>query len=177
MNDLGQTRLAGIDPSLTATGIVVMNRIGFGRHAITWLDVVRTDPSEGPGRLSKLRGAVVASLAGEPGVCGVECNYAHDGRSIQTALQCREAVAVCIEAAASLGWRVVRVAPTEAKKALGLRGGRSDKPQMVDPAARLFPHTFRSLKFKYQREAIADAIGVAMVAGQPQNAIGLEAAK
>lgn len=161
------TRLAGIDPSLTATGIIVLNRTGFGRNEVEDFAVVRTKPEEGPGRLCVIRKVVADSLAGEPGVCAVEQNYVN--RGAQSSMAQREVVGICVEVAASLGWHVVRVAPTQAKKALGLVGGGSDKAQMVLPASRLFPDLFAGIKFKYQREAVADAIGNAMVAAQPRH--------
>ena len=56
---------------------------------------------------------------------------------------------------------VVRVQPTQTKKALTGRGKAKKDEDMVPHAIKLYP-SVAEIKYKYQREAVADAIGVAI---------------
>ena len=157
---------AGIDPSMTETGVFTARRDGFGKATPLGATCIKTKAGD-PLRLTTIRTNVqqmlqAAGPAGPAGIVGIETNYAHGGKSMRTALEQREAIGVCIEAAEAAGWTVERVTPSQGKKALSGHGG-ADKPAQVLHAFRLFPGLDDN-KPLYWRKAVADAIGIAIAA-------------
>lgn len=156
--------IAGIDPSLTATGLFVGERIGFGRvdaHVAACCTTAASDDHR-LGQIFAFVSEALRGLRGDVKICGVETNYIARGKSPLTALAAREAVAVCILAAEEAGWDVIRVSPSEGKKALGGHG-QADKDSMADHAFRLYPGLDKG-RPQYWRKAVADAIGVSIAA-------------
>jgi Holliday junction resolvasome RuvABC endonuclease subunit len=163
--------ILGIDPSLTATGFSGFCPAGFGKMNPVISGCITHKKNAGDFRLCAIREQIAMAIANISmlsdelhGIVGIEENFVR-GRGVRSALLQREAIAVCIEVSLSLGWKVIRVAPTEAKAALGLAGGKSTKRQMIIPASRLYPTATAWDKNPiYRNEAIADSIGVALVA-------------
>lgn len=165
----------GIDPALGVTGLVKAKFTAGSLKGATG-GVIKLDPDLEDSRLVELRQKITDYInpTGEPGtdlwdihafVVGVEENVLYPGfKSPRSALKQREAVAIAIEAALSVGALVERISPAEAKKAL-TGNGAAKKPQMIEAAMKVAPKIEWSGPL-YWREAVADALGIAMAACQ-----------
>lgn len=161
------TILIGCDPSLTASGVAVLERDQFGVYTLLRHGCCRTKATDGVRRLAEIR-AMVASVADYPPddviAAGVEGNFWRRGQSIKAALDHAESIGVCLECLTSAGFPTFRIAPRQAK--LSLTGsGKADKAAMVRWAEKTIKGAaWIPIPFKYYREAVADAIGNALAA-------------
>lgn len=162
----GFTHVVGVDPSLTATGVVVCDELGVRRQTC-----IKTDASLClEHRMSHVLSMAIGLMCGMPdweantSLCCIENNHVTSGRSAQSALIQRELIGVLATDLWKWGMRIVRVAPTSGKKAL-TGSGKATKDDMVEAACR-YPG-FKREKAKYVNEACADALGAAL-AGMEQ---------
>lgn len=156
------TRLTvGIDPGLTRTGVAYLSERGFSE--------VHTYSSESGHptgyRVNSMVHCIFSTIMEaakdhDEVVVAIEDNHFTSGKSAQSALKQRELIGALAAEAAKREYEVVRVAPTEAKKAM-VGNGRADKRDMANAAMAYMDISDMS---KTDREAVADAMGVCLAA-------------
>jgi crossover junction endodeoxyribonuclease RuvC len=153
--------IIGIDPGLTMTGVAV-----YDTRTQSFIDVYAVGGPTGmkvEGKCEYIRGHVLAYVdqyVHKGAIFAIEENHATHGHSMQSAFKQRELIGVMAERALGLGMEVVRVAPTSAKKAL-TGSGKADKRDMSMAAMELLDISDLTKK---SREAVADAMGIALAA-------------
>lgn len=165
--------IVGIDPGLGKTGVAALH-IGGG-NAHSFFDVAAFSSKAG-GKLEErvhllssevmgyLADACLVSADGyqAAGAVAIEENYVAMGKSTQSALKQRELIGTIAASCYANGVTVVRVSPGEAKKIMAGKGN-ANKDAMVESAE----HMADLSRFnKAEREAIADAMGIALAAAK-----------
>lgn len=114
-------RILGMDPSLRATGLAIVETAG-GRATVVCRETVRIPASWTHSRaLHRLRQAVEARLASEaPAAAAIESPFF--SRNARTALALGEARGVLLAACAAAGVPVFEYAPRAVKRAVTGRG-------------------------------------------------------
>ena len=162
--------IAAVDPGLShtgATGVIVLTERGI-------LDgfLVRGKKGEGYAeRLARMKRDLFADLYRIIGrdlrvLFSVEMNHATENRSADSALRQFGLIGALIAQAHEQEYDVVEVRPSQGKKAL-TGNGWADKDEDMVPAAEAFagwrPEWSR---FKYSRQALADALGAAIAGAE-----------
>lgn len=152
--------VVGLDPSFTATGIVIL-----GGDGVVDQSCIKTDASLCvEHRISNVMDCIWgvlhrAQVESSSCLVSIEMNHMTGGRSAQTALMQRELIGHLATSLWKWGPDVERVSPKEAKKALTGNGAAS-KDEMVDCAKRC--KGFKMVNTKYVDQACADALGAAL---------------
>ena len=152
----------GVDPSLTMTAVAA-----YDTEAQTFLDVTAF-PATGETMAERLYFLAYSlddfshqvGVVGNRAVFGIEESHVNPKQGIQSALKQRETIGALSALAGERGWKEVRVAPTQVKKAMTGHGGAS-KAQMVAMAMK---HLDISDYPMTKRKDIADAMGVCLAA-------------
>jgi crossover junction endodeoxyribonuclease RuvC len=158
------TTYIGIDPGFTCTGVVGVERSApFSK--ITGVAAFSAD-KDGAVEVRAVRLArrvfyyAYGLTGGADAILCIEENISAGHGNAATAMMQRELVGILCGMAVEHGWRVKRVYPVTAKKAL-TDNGRADKDEMVAAARKQFGVPGAGMP-KPKAEAIADAIGVAL---------------
>jgi len=150
--------IVGIDPGLVMTGVTILYVDGTAKSL-----VIKGPPASEPMgfRLVKIVYNVCGAIPITTKVAGLENNYVARGRSAQTALKQREVIGALRMHLTRENIEVIPVAPLRAKLALAGKG-TATKEEMVEAAIQWGLDIEDELKSKQQ--AMADALGVALVA-------------
>lgn len=151
----------GVDPGFTCTGVCGMSPGGGQVLGVAAFSAEKDGPVESRAiRLARHVFYYAYNLACGDAVFCIEENITAGHGNAATTMMQRELVGILCGMAVEHGWQVKRVYPVTAKKAL-TGSGKADKGAMVPAAVEKYGVPSAGMP-KAKREAIADAIGVAL---------------
>lgn len=151
----------GIDPGFGCTGVCGLSLDGSQVLGVAAFSAEKDGPVEVRAvRLARRVFYYAHNLAEGDAVFCVEENITAGHGNASTTMMQRELVGILCAKAVEHGWQVKRVYPVTAKKAL-TGSGKADKDAMVPAAVEKYGVPSSGMP-KAKREAIADAIGVAL---------------